>query len=235
MTTRQLIKRVPGAVPFVRWVRRIQRGRHSYPPEWGYQQVDWKIADYKLYQLPEFPFDLRGPAPQRLIQGGYITCVGAAQTFGRFCQEPFPNLLSQRLRVPVVNLGLAGAGPRFFLRDPRLIECMNDSRLVVVQVMSARSEDNELFESGGLEYLTIRSTGERIGAEPAYRGLLESGDSKLVRSLIDETRANWVASYEQLLSRVRGADDPPLVLGPQARSTWRSTTTWKGCWELFPI
>ena len=69
--------------------------------------------------------------------------------------------------------------------------------------MSAGNEDNELFESGGLEYLTIRSTGERIEAEPVYRGLLESGDSQLLRSVIDETRANWVASYEQLPSRVR--------------------------------
>jgi uncharacterized protein DUF6473 len=203
MTTRDLIKRVPGAVPLVRWVRRIERGPETYPADWGYQQVDWKIADYMMYRLPGFPLDLRGPGSQQLIPKGYIACVGAAQTFGRFCQEPFPHLLSQRLRVPVVNFGFAGAGPGFFLRHPQLIQCMNDSRLVIVQVMSARSEDNALFESGGLEYLTIRSTGERMGAQLAYRGLLESGDIQWVKSIIVETRANWITSYQQLLSQIR--------------------------------
>jgi hypothetical protein len=33
--------------------------------------------------------------------------------------------------------------------------------------------------------------------------LLESGDIHLVRTTIVETRANWLASYEQLLSRIR--------------------------------
>jgi hypothetical protein len=204
MVARALIKRLPGVVPLVRWAARIRRG----PPkdrvvDWGYQQLDWQIVDYELYRRPGFPGDLRGPAPQQLVPGGYIACVGAAQTFGRFCQDPFPHQLSQRLGIPVLNLGIAGAGPRFFLRHPQLIQWMNDSRFVIIQVMSARSEDNSVFESGGLELLTIRSTGERMGANAAYRRLLESGDIQLVTSIVAETRANWVASYEELLSRIR--------------------------------
>jgi hypothetical protein len=111
-------------------------------------------------------------------------------------------LLSASLGIPVLNLGIAGAGPRLFLRFPGLIELVNDSRLAVVQVMSARSEDNSLFDSGGLEVLTIRSTGRRIGAQPAYKHLLRSSGVRFMRRIIAETRANWVASYTDLLSRI---------------------------------
>jgi hypothetical protein len=72
-----------------------------------------------------------------------------------FCQYHFPHQLSQRLAIPMLNLGIAGAGPRFFLRNPQLIQKMNEAEIVVLQVMSARSEDNSLFETGGRESLTI--------------------------------------------------------------------------------
>jgi hypothetical protein len=82
------------------------------------------------------------------------------------------------------------------------MRCITGSRLVVVQVMSARSEDNSLFDSRGLEYLTVRSTGERTGAGRAYESLLRSDGIDRIRSIVDETRRNWITSYEQLFSRI---------------------------------
>lgn len=218
---RQLVKRVPGAVPAVRRARRswhrlrwhhIPGLRHGYPPSSDfYQSPDWGIADYELYSAPELPRDLvpglplrlRGPAPDKLAPGGYIACVGAAQTFGRFCEEPFPALLSKDLGIPTVNLGFGGAGPQLFPRHPELIRLINESALVVLQVMSARNEDNSLFEGRGLGSLRIRSTGARMRAEAAYGPLLASGDQALVTSIVGETRETWIASYEQLLSLIQ--------------------------------
>lgn len=186
----------------------------------GYQARDWDVVDYQMYQDDVSGLWFRGPRPQLEAGAPYIVCLGAAQTFGCFCLRPFPRLLQERLGVPVVNLGYGGAGPRFFVRHPELLSLVNGAALVIVQVMSARSEDNRLFESGGLEYLTIRESGEKVAAtdgyqhlldqegrdrvlpEPARRALRLVRGPRRVREVVSETRDNWVESYRRLLGAI---------------------------------
>ena len=167
-----------------------------------YQERDIEIVDYELYALPRASLEVRGPAPTSFDRP-YIACVGAAQTFGCFCTHPYPRLLGQKLRMPALNLGIAGAGPRYFLQRPILLEYINRASLAVLQVMSARSEDNRLFDSGGLELLRIRSDNRSIGAEPAYSELLAGKPRRFVARIVGETRLRWVASYVALLERIQ--------------------------------
>jgi hypothetical protein len=168
----------------------------------SYQERDHEIVDYELYRLPRTGHQLRGPEPASLEPGEYFTCVGAAQTFGCFCERPYPSLLSERLDLPALNLGFAGAGPRFFLQEEGLLRYVNEGRFAIVQVMSGRSEDNSLFDTGGREYLVRRSDGQRIGAEPAYRELLERESIERAEAVVEETRANWVQSFSRLLHAI---------------------------------
>lgn len=168
-----------------------------------YQERDYEVIDYDLFLLPGTDHHIRGPAPQKLAPDEYFTAVGAAQTFGCFCDKPYPTLLSEQLGLPALNLGYAGAGPRFFLQHDVLLQYVNEGRFAIVQVMSGRSEDNSLFETGGREYLTRRSDGQRIGAEPAYRELLATGSPELIETVVQETRRNWVESFSALLERIQ--------------------------------
>lgn len=188
----------------------------------GYQQRDYDIVDYQMFSLAGTNLWFRGPQPQYLEPGQYFTCLGAAQTFGCFCDHPFPTLLQAQLGMPALNLGYGGAGPYFFLKHPQVLEYINNSKFVVVQVMSGRSESNSLFDSGGLEYLTRRSDGLRIGAQAAYTALLEGEGwwqqlpigqryfrwinrnlrKGTVKRVVAETRHNWVAHYHALLSQI---------------------------------
>ncbi|MFW7414200.1 DUF6473 family protein [Demequina sp. SO4-18] len=193
-----------------------------------YQERDWEVVDYRLYQEPRSELWFRGPEPAALAPGGYVVCLGAAQTFGCFCERPYPALLEEELGMPVVNLGYGGAGPRFFARHPELLTLINGAALVVVQVMSARSEDNSRFASGGLELLTDRATGERVSAANAYASLLAEGDARLtalpravrkgvrivkgapeVRRVLAQTRRNWIDSYRVLFD---GITAPTVLL-----------------------
>ena len=70
------------------------------------------------------------------------------------------------------------------------------------------SEDNSVFDTGGLEYLKRRSDGEKLGAEPAYRELLTRQGPDFVRGVVEETRANWVKSYAALFELI----EVPTVL-----------------------
>lgn len=173
----------------------------------GYQQRDWEVVDYQLYRLT-WTFAARGPAPKTLKRNQYFACVGAAQTFGCFCPDPYPHLLHGLIGLEALNLGAAGAGPQFFLRHRRLMKRINKARFVVVQVMSGRSEDNSIFLSRGGEMLQRRSDGVNLSAEEAYRQLLQQHDEAKVRTVLAETRANWIESFRGLLRAIT----PPKIL-----------------------
>jgi hypothetical protein len=167
----------------------------------GYQHLDEHIIDYEVFNL--LPgLEVRGPRPS-LESGSFFVSVGAAQTFGRFCARPYPTILSDELALDVLNLGVAGAGPSFFLRRPRLLACINQARFAIVQVLSGRSEDNSCFESFGTGLLRRRSDGSRIPPDPAYEELLETRSEAFVRQLIAETRSNWLRNFRDLLARIQ--------------------------------
>lgn len=193
----------------------------------GYQARDQEIVDYQMYQLGETGLWFRGPQPRSLKPNRYFVCLGAAQTFGCLTTEPFPNLLETSLGLPALNLGYGGAGPYFFLKHPNLWAYINQAKFVVLQVMSGRSESNSLFDSGGLELLTRRSDGIKMGSDAAYRSLLEDNiwwkvpfakryvrrlggvlGAHTVKQVISETRINWVHHYKTLLDKIK----VPVVL-----------------------
>ena len=57
---------------------------------------DWKIVDYHMYQHVDSGL-FRGPEP--IMQDRqYVTCLGAAQTLGCFCEAPFPQTAREQAR-----------------------------------------------------------------------------------------------------------------------------------------
>ena len=177
-----------------------------------YVGPDWEVVDYQIYCLDPEVVDrqtnsglmLRGPAPKRLEKGKYFVCIGAAQTFGRFCENPYPTLLQERLKIQALNLGRGGAGPSFFAKDNRkLLTYINNARFAVIQAMSGRSEGNSLFVSRGLGFYTKVSDGTGIGCDQAFQELLEENDPDYVREIVAETRYNWIDSFQELLEKIR--------------------------------
>jgi hypothetical protein len=188
----------------------------------GYQERDREIVDYQMYSLGKTNLWFRGPAVENLKPGQYFACIGAAQTFGCFCEQPFPTLLQEELGLPALNLGYGGAGPYFFIKHQELLPYINQAKFVIIQVMSGRSESNSLFDSGGLELLTRRSDGIQLGADAAYKRVLEGNDlwqnvpfgqryvrglikileKGKVKKLVAETRNNWIKNYQILLSQI---------------------------------
>jgi hypothetical protein len=169
-----------------------------------YQDRDWEIIDYQGFYLPNVAEkSFRGSKPETLEEGRYFVCLGAAQTFGCFCEKPYPKLLQEKFNFPTLNMGQAGAGPYCFLEDKSLLKYINKAKFAIVQVMSGRSESNSLFDSGGREYLTRLSDGVKIGADLAYKELLEQYNQNDVKKIVAETRANWVNNYQKLLQAIK--------------------------------
>ena len=147
---------------------------------------------------------LRGPRPVDLEDGRYFVCIGGAQTFGRFCEKPYPELLQEKINRQGLNFGRGGAGPSFFYKNTdRFYEYINKSRFAVVQVMSGRSESNSLFISQGLGIYTRISNGKSIVSDDAFKQLLEENDTGYVSKIVSETRDNWVINFAELLKKIR--------------------------------
>ena len=176
-----------------------------------YQDTDWCVVDYETFCLdPQIldisrdrPLRIRGPRPAALAKGEYFACLGAAQTFGRFCARPFPAILEERLSLPALNISHGGAGPSFFSRcSPRLFDYLNDARFVVLQVMSGRSESNSLFESRGVGHYTRRADGAEVGSDAAFDDLLRTATPAIVARIVEETRQNWLGSYRAIVAKL---------------------------------
>jgi hypothetical protein len=175
-----------------------------------YQDPDWRVVDYHAYCLDESiidpstkrPLHIRGPRPGRLDDGGYFVCLGAAQTFGRFCARPFPSILAERLGIPVLNISHGGAGPAFFDNSETLLSYLNGARFVVLQVMSGRSESNSLFESDGVGFYRRRSDGQSLGCDQAFAELLKTHSKLKVMAVVEETRQSWIESYRRLTTKI---------------------------------
>jgi hypothetical protein len=135
----------------------------------------------------------------------------AQRTAACFCDKPFPRLLQDALKIPVVNYGTGGAGPSFFLQQEKIFRALTKAVCVILQVMSGRSESNSVFETGGLAYLTRRSDGRRLGARAAYQSLLRRKmifGRKDLKRIISETRENWIRNNKSLIAKI----EAPVVL-----------------------
>jgi hypothetical protein len=169
-----------------------------------YQKEAADIVDYNLFQVPGTDEWFRGPAFAR-TRGQYISFVGAAQTFGTYARYPFPAILSERLPAPSINLGIGGAGPGRFLRDPALIEIVNGGSCAVIQVMSGRSAENSRYEVlDGCSAIRLRGTSDKFEfAEYVWKELFASLDNDQVNRLVRETQDDWVSKYVDLLEKIR--------------------------------
>lgn len=171
-----------------------------------YQARDREFIDYQLYELDGLT--LRGP---RCSGSDYIAYLGAAQTFGTYCEEPFPTLIGRRLGIGTLNLGRGGAGPDYYLTSQdsqALLGIANRARLVVVQVMSGRSINNSVFFCG-----TGASKGHRLPdglpmrSEQVWNDLFLGEDRRgqnpaFLKALIEENSRSYVEKMAQLLNKI---------------------------------
>lgn len=174
--------------------------------EGKYQAKDSAAFDYGYVALPGTAMRVRGPIPEQLVQGEYVSCLGGAQTLGRLVDHPYAAQLQARLGRPVLNLGFGGGKPEYFLGTKGVLELINRGRCAVVQVMSARGSPSPLMRHlGASDNMVMISTptGERqVFVDQAYRKALKDRPWEEVLAAIVETRAAYVASMTTLLEAI---------------------------------
>ena len=85
----------------------------------------------------------RGPA--RRVRGDYVTFLGGTETFGRFIETPYPDMLEQTMGMTAINLGCQRAGIDAYLKSPGLLDICAMSKATVIQIMGAPNMSNRFY------------------------------------------------------------------------------------------
>ena len=176
------------------------------------QQLDDPLFDYQIYRFGRSRQIFRGPQPR--LRGRYLSFVGSAGTFGRYADAPYPDLLSRRLNLPMLNLGTQGAGPGFFLGDPEVKGAAGNAEVCVVQAMNAAAISNRMFSVRPRRNARLHNISDlMIGifpevdfdrfafTKPMLRYLRELDESRF-KLVVNEMKNAWIGRMQTLLASV---------------------------------
>lgn len=172
-----------------------------------YEERDKDIIDYNMTDLliGSESFRIREPLPEKFSKNKYAVCIGAAQTFGCFSEKPFPLLLNNSLDFPVINFSRGGASASSFNRT-LLLDFLNNSGFVIIQIMSARGEENSSFrptKRAGQKTAINKETGQKVLTKSFYNELFDSGRIDKIKENVSESRNNWIKNNIALLKSIQ--------------------------------
>jgi hypothetical protein len=170
--------------------------------------------DYAPCQYAGSRLMFRGP--ERPVTGRYLACLGGTETYGRFVQHPFPDLLEAAIGLPVVNLGCANAGPDVYLAEDAILTLAAGAELAILQTGGLANLSNAFYS------VHPRRNDRFLGATPRLRALFREVDFTefaftrhmlhgLIRAsprrfdqVLQELRQVWLRQMRAILARLEG-------------------------------
>jgi hypothetical protein len=83
--------------------------------------------------------------PQKRPDGSSIVVIGGTETYGKFVQAPYPDLLGAALGRTCVNLGCVNAGVDTFAGDEVVQQICAGAALTVIQLGCAQNMSNRFY------------------------------------------------------------------------------------------
>lgn len=83
--------------------------------------------------------------PKKELDEDYIAFVGGTETYGKFVDTPFTELVSTGLQMTTVNLGCVNAGTDVFISDDSIMDICGKSKVTVLQVSGAQNMSNRFY------------------------------------------------------------------------------------------
>jgi hypothetical protein len=86
---------------------------------------------------------LRGPYRDRNARP--VVVLGGTETYGKFIETPYPELLEQVCGQQVLNLGCVNAGVDVYLNDPTVLDICRDASVTVIELTGAQNISNRFY------------------------------------------------------------------------------------------
>lgn len=154
-------------------------------------------------------------APKRSLAGDHVIVVGSTETYGKYIEHPFPDLLEKAIGLPCVNLGCVDAGADAFLKNFEITEICQRAQAVVVQVMGAQNQSNRFYTvnmyrnnrldkvSGALKLLYPEAPFEHFVHVRQMLAELYALDPERFIEVQNELRASWLARMRLLVEEIQ--------------------------------
>ncbi|WP_316298619.1 DUF6473 family protein [Aliisedimentitalea sp. MJ-SS2] len=185
-----------------------------------FEQVGSGPLDYDPCNYGESRLTFRGP--KRQLDHDYVVFLGGTETYGKFVEYPFPDLVERELGLTCVNFGQMNAGADVFLNDTMMIRAASQARYAVVQVMGANNLSNRFYSvhpRRNDRFLKASATMRAVFRDVDFTefhftrhmlGTLADRAPDRFWAVIEEVQHAWVARMQLLLSRI----------GPRAVLLW---------------
>lgn len=169
--------------------------------------------------------------PRRALDGAFVACLGGTETFGKFIDHPFPDLLEEKTGVTCVNFGWPNAGIDVFAGDRALLDCASRSQLCILQVPCAinmsnmyyrvhpRRNDRFLQATEAMRTLFDEVDFTEFSFTRHMLGRLQALSPEKFAYIREELASVWVAGMQGLIGRI---DAPVVLLWLSARAPERA-------------
>ncbi len=152
--------------------------------------------------------------PRRSLERPYIAFIGGTETYGKYIDIPFPDLVEDDFGYGAVNLSVVNAGIDVYLNSPEILDLAEAAEAVVVQIIGAQNLSNQFYK------VHPRRNDRFLSATPALKSLYRDVDftefsftGHMIQGLMTrspkrfevvaaELRHTWLSRMEELLSRL---------------------------------
>lgn len=154
--------------------------------------------------------------PERRVRGDYVTFLGGTETFGRFIETPYPDLVEQDTGLASINLGCLRAGLDSYLTSAGLIDICSMAKVTVIQIMGAVNMSNRFYTVNprhNERFMRASKRFKEIYPEVDFSefeqtshmltGLARQGADRL-HLVRQELQCAWVARMRSLLGQIDG-------------------------------
>lgn len=83
--------------------------------------------------------------PKKDLQDDYIAFVGGTETYGKFVETPFSDLVGEKMDMTSINLGCVNAGTDVFLTDETVMNICKNAKATVLQISGAQNMSNRFY------------------------------------------------------------------------------------------
>ncbi|WP_417250523.1 DUF6473 family protein [Celeribacter sp.] len=180
----------------------------------AYQYPGEGALNYHPVRYGESKLLFRGPKEN--LDAGYVAFLGGTETYGKYIETPFPDLVAKGIGRTTLNLGCVNAGTDVFLNDETVMGLCEKAAVTVFQVTGAQNMSNRFYAVHPRR--NDRFLRASMLMKTIYRNVdftdynftrhlllsLERVDEESFEMVRQELRDAWIARMRTMVQRIEG-------------------------------
>lgn len=108
-----------------------------------YERPGESPLDYNLCRYGHSKLLFRGP--KKSTSQKFFAFIGGTETYGKYIERPFPDLIERSAETTCVNFGAVNASVDAFVNDDTVLTLASKAKVTVVQITGAHNMTNRFY------------------------------------------------------------------------------------------